>query len=318
MNAPQADASRHLPPKGGASELGAARRLLVNWRFWLATRPVQTFNQESAIAGLRAQLQQLAALHHAGELDDAAYTEAKAGLERRIVEAVVNPPEVTVPARRSASKALPIGLALFAGLVAVAGYLLFGTPKALNPAVAPAPAAAAASGMAGGHPVDSAQIEGMIDKLAARLKDRPQDVDGWAMLGRSYAVLGRHAQAVPAFEKAVALRPDDAVLLADYADALRAANGRSMEGAPGELIARALKIDPNNLKALSLAGTAAFDRKDYSAALLHWDKLVRLAPDSPFAQQIRAGIDEARKQTGGPPMAPAARPSVQRVPAAGA
>jgi cytochrome c-type biogenesis protein CcmH len=114
---------------------------------------------------------------------------------------------------------------------------------------------------------------------------------------------------VPAFKQAMALRPDDAVLIADYADALAVTNGRKLEGEPDQLIARALKIDPDNLKALSLAGTAAFDRKDYAGALLHWQKMTKLAPDSQFSQQIQSGIDEARRLSGGASAAPAAAPA---------
>jgi cytochrome c-type biogenesis protein CcmH len=101
------------------------------------------------------------------------------------------------------------------------------------------------------------------------------------------------------------LKPDDANLLTDYADALAVVNGRNLEGEPSQLIARALKMDPNNLKALSLAGTAAYLRKDFAGALRHWDKLAQLAPDSDFVRQIQRGIDEARRQAGTP--APAAQ-----------
>ena len=105
---------------------------------------------------------------------------------------------------------------------------------------------------------------------------------------------------VPAFKQALALKPDDPNLLADYADALAVVNGRNLEGEPSKLIARALEIDPNNLKALSLAGTAAYLRKDFAGALRHWEKLAQVAPDSDFARQIQGGIDEARRQAGGP------------------
>jgi cytochrome c-type biogenesis protein CcmH len=114
---------------------------------------------------------------------------------------------------------------------------------------------------------------------------------------------------VPAFKQALALKPDDPNLLADFADALAVVNGRNLEGEPGKLIARALEVDPNNLKALSLAGTAAFLRKDFAGALRHWEKLAQVAPDSDFARQIQGGIDEARRLAGGPaPGTPAQAP----------
>jgi cytochrome c-type biogenesis protein CcmH len=271
---------------------------------WIKPGARTASGEGASIAALRQQLHQLAALHEAGALAEAQYVEARVALERRIVDLVVNTPAQVVANKPPASKALLFGLAGFVVVVAAAGYALLGTPQALNPELA---GAATSGSEEGAHAVTPAQIEAMIDKLAARLKERPDDADGWAMLGRSYAVLERHEQAVPAFKQALGLRPDDAVLIADYADALAVTNGRNLEGEPNRLIAQALKIDPNNLKALSLAGTAAFDRKDYAGALRHWEQMTKLAPDSQFSQQIHSGIDEARKlMGGGSAVAPAA------------
>src|SRR5260221_10059584 len=91
------------------------------------------------------------------------------------------------------------------------------------------------------------------------------------MLGRSYAVLGRFGEATEAYAKAAARMPRDAQLLADYADALAMAQGRTLQGEPERILLRALAIDPNNVKALLLAGTAAFSRNDGAAAVRHWE-----------------------------------------------
>jgi cytochrome c-type biogenesis protein CcmH len=189
--------------------------------------------------------------------------------------------------------AMVAGLTGFVAVVVLAGYSLIGAPLALDPATRSAASEAA------GHSITVEQIEAMVDKLKTRLKEQPNDVEGWAMLGRSYAVLGRHPQALPAFKQALTLRPDDAGLLADYADGLAVANGRNLEGEPSRLIARALQIEPGNLKALSLAGTAAFYRKDYALALRHWEKMAQIDPDSPYVRQIQEGIDEARRLAAG-------------------
>lgn len=271
---------------------------------WLKPGASPASGQGPALAALRQQLAQLEALRAAGALGEAQFAEARLALERRIVDQVMNAPAQVVAGKPAASRGLLAGLAGFVVVVAAAGYALLGTPQALNSETAGAAPASAET--KGAHPLTAAQIESMVEKLAARLKERPDDADGWAMLGRSYAMLERHEQAVPAFKQAMALRPDDAVLIADYADALAVTNGRKLEGEPDRLIARALQIDPDNLKALSLAGTAAFDRKDYAGALLHWQKMTRLAPDSQFSQQIQSGIDEARKLSGGASAAPAA------------
>jgi cytochrome c-type biogenesis protein CcmH len=284
--------------------LTALTLALLTRPLWLKATAEAPAGEDTSIVALRQQLEQLAMLHKAGALSDGQYKEAKLALERRIVDAVVKVPAGSQRDKAQAPKALLLGLAAFVCFVAVGGYGLLGTPQGLNPEAVAAQAEAAETGA--GHTITAAQIEAMVEKLVARLKERPDDADGWGMLGRTYAVLGRHDQAVPAFKQALQLRPDDAVLIADYADALAVTNGRSLEGEPARLIAQALKIDPNNLKALSLAGTAAFNRQDYAGALRHWEKMTQVAPGSELVQQIQAGIDEARKRMGGPPAAPAA------------
>lgn len=281
------------------------------------TRPLWASRREQAAApagapvdALRAQLEQLTALRQSGVLGGAAYDQAREALERRIVKAVVvaPPPAASVPA--GLPKALLLGLGAFVCAVTVGGYAWLGTPQALN---ASAIAAVTAPG-GSAPPITAAQVEAMIEELAARLKDQPDDVDGWAMLGRAYAMLGRHEKAAPALKQAVALRGDNAVLLTDYADALAMANGRNLEGEPSQLIDKALGIDPNNLKALSLAGTIAFNRNDFAGAIRHWEKMVRLDPDSELSRQIQGGIDEARRLSG--TTAPAAPPGTAPVAAA--
>jgi cytochrome c-type biogenesis protein CcmH len=264
----------------------------------------------AAVALLRRQLEQLAAQKKSGTLGAAQYDQARLALERRIVDAVVSTPAPRAPAQAK-PKGLMIGLAGFVSAIAVGGYAWLGTPQVLSGEIAVAAAPAAE-----GHQVTAEQIEAMIAKLEARLKEAPADVDGWVMLGRTHAVLGRHEQAAPAYKQALALRPGDAALMVDYADALAVVNGRSLDGEPSRLVEQALKIEPDNLKALSLAGTAAFNRKDYALALKHWEKMAQLAPSPELQQQIQGGIDEARRLAAGAAAGPAATPAAPAAAAA--
>jgi tetratricopeptide (TPR) repeat protein len=109
----------------------------------------------------------------------------------------------------------------------------------------------------------------------------------------------KYAEAVASFKQAAAQHPDDAALLADYAYALAMANQRNLQGEPLQLIERALKLDPRQPKALGLAGTAAFDRKDYPAAIKYWTTLAESLPaDSPVVRQARMSIAEAKRLGG--------------------
>jgi cytochrome c-type biogenesis protein CcmH len=151
------------------------------------------------------------------------------------------------------------------------------------------------------HGLSAQQFEALVSRLAARLKDNPEDAEGWMMLGRSYAVLGRFGEASEAYAKAAARMPRDAQLLADYADALAMAQGRTLQGEPEKIILRALAIDPGNLKALLLAGTAAFNRNDHRAAIRHWERALKVLPgESDMVQRVQASIAEARSLAGSP------------------
>jgi len=137
----------------------------------------------------------------------------------------------------------------------------------------------------------------MINSLKTRLEQNPNDGKGWAMLGRSYAVLGRFSESAAAYEKATSLIPNNAALMVDYADVLAMANGKNMQGKPLDLIQSALKIDPNNAKGLLLIGKAAYQAGDFTHAAAYWEKLLeQLPPDSPFAKQISSNIAQARAQ----------------------
>ncbi len=200
------------------------------------------------------------------------------------------------------STALAAVLTVFMFGIASGGYFALGSPGHLLPRSAAAPAASDGSPQDAERAKALQQIESMVDQLAERLKTRPDDAEGWQMLARSYAAIGRHAQAVDAFRKATQLRPDDAGLLADLAFAVAMTNNRNFDGEPVALVERALKLDPKNPKALALAGTVAFERKDYRLAVTLWERLAQIeSGDGQFAEQVRASIAQARQLAGMPP-----------------
>ena len=148
----------------------------------------------------------------------------------------------------------------------------------------------------------------MVAKLAAKVAANPDDIEGAMMLGRSYMALDRHAEAAKVFADLSARQPDNAQVLADWADALASAEGQKLDGEPAKLIARALQIDPQNVKALALAGTLAFERADYASAITQWQKIVDTLPaDNALSQSLQAMIGEAQKRAGLPtPQTPTA------------
>ena len=260
----------------------------------------------SNLAVYRDQQAELDADLDSGTLSAAQYEPAKREIERRVLDEA-GWEETPAPRPSRDGRWTAAVLAATIPLCAASLYWLLGNPNALSPQTA---------GVAAGeHQITAQQIEAMVTRLAARLEQNPDDANGWAILARSYTAMQRFPEAAAAFAKAAALNKDDANLLADYADALAVSAGRKLEGRPLELIRRALELDPNHWKALALAGTAAFDRKDYKAAVTYWEKLVQgLSPDSGLRGSLTASIAEAR-QLGG--IKSDASPSPQPATAAG-
>lgn len=252
---------------------------------------------ELNLAVLRDQARELDADLTAGAISAAAHADARGDLARRVAE------DVRPAAQHAGSapnRALALGIALVLPACAAALYFQVGNPVGVN---ATPPAAVVE---AEGHDVGDAEIAAMVQRLAERLAAAPDDAEGWYMLARSYSALGRFADAAQAYAKVDKLLPDDAGVLADYADALATAQGASLSGKPAQLVARALDIDPNHVKALALAGSAAFERADYAQAAVHWQKLLPLVPaDSDFARSTMASIGQARARAAGT-VAPAA------------
>jgi cytochrome c-type biogenesis protein CcmH len=164
----------------------------------------------------------------------------------------------------------------------------------------------------------------MASSLAARLEKEPDNAQGWVVLAHTYYQIKRFPEAVKAYERASVLMPENADLLADYADALGAVQ-QSLLGKPQELVKRALAADPNQWKALALAGTIAFDGKDYKQAVAYWERLQKaIPPESDMSRSVASSIAEAR-QLGGitgpvaavpvPPAAPMTAPRAAAAPA---
>ena len=233
---------------------------------------------EANLSIYRDQLRELDADLAAGTLAQADYERARREIEARLLEDVALAPE---PAPARCGRALVAAIAVAIPATALGVYLLVGSPGALS--------------LQSEHQMNAQQLEAMVERLAARLRENPDDVEGWKLLGRSYGALGRFPEAVDAYVKAATRAPRDAQILADLADVLAMSRGQRLQGEPEKLVLRALELDPQNLKALALAGTAAFERKDFAAAVRYWQRMLPLvAAASEDARSIQASIAEAQ------------------------
>lgn len=197
---------------------------------------------------------------------------------------------------------------LLSVLIPVAAVLLYG--QLGNPRAAAGAAAIPVEPHAGAPDGSGDDMALAINALAQRLRAEPDDADGWYMLARSYETLGRYTDAVAAYQQVLRLVPGQAAVLADLADALLSANQGAPDAASIAAVAQALAAQPDQPKALALAGMMALRRGDAAEAQAYWERLqARLPPDSEAARQIQSNIAQARAMaTGSPPARASAAP----------
>ena len=230
---------------------------------------------KASIAVYRDQKRSLDAEHAAGILTVAEHEAALDDLARRVAEEAEAAPLKTSPAPQRA-RWIAIALLVVIPSASVLLYKRLGNPET----------ATLAASEAGSHEVSEKQIAAMVDSLAQRLKQHPDDANGWVLLAHSYQALERFPEAADAYGHAAGLIQDDPNLLADYADALAMAQGKKLAGKPAELVQRALALDPKHRKSLALAATAALETRDLDGSLGYWRRL---------AAEIPAGTDELRQ-----------------------
>ena len=243
----------------------------------------------------REELDKLEAEHTAGVITSIDYEIAHAEMRQRLFQDTIEEDDREVA---GSSKKTAIGLCIFIVLLSSALYFSLGdvVRVAQNNSE---------------KPVTQEGVEKMVAEFAIKMEKDPGNLKGWAMLARSYRILGRDEDAAKAYARAGSFIDSDPQLLADYADVLASNASGSFVGKPSQLINKALKLDPNNMMALWLSGTASYNAKNYKAAVQSWDKLAQqLPPNTEEARAIQGSIAEARSKGGlttSVPVAPAGK-----------
>ncbi len=273
----------------------------------VATWVVRPLLRPAPLAGVSSQ-----------RLNAAIYRDQLAALERDLARGVISPadfeatrdelqlrllddteeqaplPQTSATFWTARRTAAVVALLLPLGTAGMYGWL--GTPQAIDP-VSAAKAA-------------EDKVMQMVASLAARLKANPDNPKGWAMLARSYKVMGRVQEAEQAYANAGQLLETEPDLMADYADLLALRAGDNLEGRPMVLVNKALALNPMHPMALMLAGTAAYRQDNFAGAVMHWERMLMvLEPGSPDAEQLQSYIADARAKGGLKPAAAAVPPT---------
>lgn len=202
----------------------------------------------------REQLAELEAERERGALTQEEFMRANREIERRVVgEHVAS--DGFRPYSFSTPKVAAILIAILLPAFAGVAYWKLGDPRALDPKAA--------------AQITPQQLEAMVERLSVRMRQTPDDAEGWVMLGRALFLLTRHDEAAQAYARALQIAPEEREIL-------------------GEL-----------LKALAMAGHDRYERADFAGAIGYWERILRFAPpESELAKVVGESIAEARARGG--------------------
>ncbi len=234
-----------------------------------------------------------------GVLGQEQYDAALADLKREMVESGGAEADASSAGDSAvSSRGLVFGsAAAFALLVPVSAVVIYSAIGGGEEALDPQAATAQQQQQQGGHSVE--EWESLLGQLQEQLERNPDNVNGWALLGRMLAQMERYEAASEAYREAIERGgSENPNLLVQYADVLGVTRG-GLQGEPAELVERALELDPDNLQGLWLAGSAAYQQEDYQQAREYWEQLLATLPaDSQEATIIRDNLDQLDRLTG--------------------
>lgn len=257
--------------------------VLVLRPFIFSGKTEGTSRRQMNAAIYRDELDKLAAEHAAGTITAQEYEMSHAEMRQRLFQDTNEEDDKAV---MGSAKKVVIGLCVFIVLLSSGLYFTLGDVLRV-------------AQENDQKPMTQANVEQMVADFALKMEKDPGNLKGWAMLGRSYRILGRNEDAAKAYGRAGSFINDDPELLSEYADTLAATANGSFSGKPLQLINQALKLDPKNLLALWLSGSASFGDGNYKAAVQTWERLAQqLPPGSEESRAIEASITEARTKGG--------------------
>ncbi|MBL3599633.1 MAG: c-type cytochrome biogenesis protein CcmI [gamma proteobacterium endosymbiont of Lamellibrachia anaximandri] len=257
------------------------------------------------------QLEELDNDLDSGILDQARYDAARKDLEKELLTDVSGD-KVASATMNSSSGKWVMGAAVLIPVSAVIIYQILGTPDII-PRLA---------GQVPDNVVNSAQakaknmppMDELVQKLADKLVEQPENLDGWLMLARSYMSMSRVQEGLEAYGQAMKLAPENTAVLLAYAEGLAKTDSNNFTGKAASLVEKAVKLDADNPNARWMMGIVSYQRGDYPAAVEHWERAqTLLGPDNKDAAIITNALADARREMGEAPKLPSI---VQQQPAA--
>jgi cytochrome c-type biogenesis protein CcmH len=269
------------------------------WVLLREKKPVTQASQAKANAKVyRDQILDLDREHDSGHLSDQEWQQSRDELSLRLLE---DTSAVDDPAAKAEKPAIwtAVVLAVALPLGSMGLYMWVGQPEALEPMALKTP-----------DQVDPKDLAKMAQTLSEKLKAKPDNLQGWVMLGRTYRTLENFDAALQAFDRALKLTDDDDLKL-ERIEVIAMKRQGLFEGEPWNVIREILQKDPEHFGALLTAGSASYAEGKFADALKYWEKARKpLDANNPDLPGLDNAIATVRDKLGFPAQAAGAAATV--------
>ena len=260
------------------------------WVLLREKKPVTQASQANANAKVyRDQILDLDREHDSGHISDQEWQQSRDELSLRLLEDTA---AVDDPAAKTEKPAIwtAVVLAVALPLGSMGMYMWVGQPEALNPLALKTP-----------DQVDPKDLTKMAQTLAEKLQDKPDNLQGWVMLGRTYRTLENFDAALRAYDSALKLSDDDDLKL-ERIEVIAMQRQGQFEGEPWNVIREVLQRDPQHFGALLTAGSASYAEGKFADALKYWEQARKpLDANNPDLEGLESAIATVRERLGMPP-----------------
>ena len=260
------------------------------WFLLRERKPMTQASQANANAKVyRDQILDLDREHDSGHISDEEWQQSRDELSLRLLE---DTSAVDDPAAKTEKPAIwtAVVLAVALPLGSMATYMWVGQPEALNPLALKTP-----------DQVDPKDLTKMAQTLAEKLQDKPDNLQGWVMLGRTYRTLENFDAALRAYDSALKLSDDDDLKL-ERIEVIAMQRQGQFEGEPWNVIREVLQRDPQHFGALLTAGSASYAEGKFADALKYWEQARKpLDANNPDLQGLESAIATVRERLSMPP-----------------
>ncbi|MEY4154829.1 MAG: Cytochrome c-type biosis protein CcmH precursor, partial [Pseudomonadota bacterium] len=230
------------------------------WFLLRERKPMTQASQANANAKVyRDQILDLDREHDSGHISNEEWQQSRDELSLRLLE---DTSAVDDPAAKTEKPAIwtAVVLAVALPLGSMGMYMWVGQPEALNPLALKSP-----------DQVDPKELTKMAQTVAEKLQDKPDTLQGWVMLGRTYRTLENFDAALRAYDSALKLSDDDDLKL-ERIEVIAMQRQGQFEGEPWNVIREVLQRAPPHFGALLTAGSASYAEGKFADALKYWEQ----------------------------------------------